>query len=39
MAALVKYHGADFSCKRCPESPVDLVSGREIEIVSLEVAD
>ena len=31
--------GPDFTCKTCPEGPVDIVSGREIEIISLEVSD
>ena len=31
--------GPDFTCKTCPKGAVDIVSGREIEILSLEVAD
>ena len=31
--------GPDFTCETCPKGSVDIVSGREIEIISLEVAD
>lgn len=31
--------GPDFRCKTCQSSEVDILSGREIEILSLEVAE
>ncbi|MDF1593285.1 MAG: hydrogenase maturation nickel metallochaperone HypA [Desulfobacterales bacterium] len=31
--------GPDFRCKTCPDGEVDIVTGREIEIISLEVAE
>lgn len=31
--------GPDFTCKTCPGSEIDLLTGREIEITSLELAD
>ena len=31
--------GPDFRCKTCPDGEVDILSGREIEIISLEVAE
>jgi hydrogenase nickel incorporation protein HypA/HybF len=31
--------GPDFTCKTCQNSAVDILSGREIEIISLEVAE
>ncbi len=31
--------GPDFTCKTCPHSEVDILSGREIEILSIEVAE
>jgi len=31
--------GPDFTCKRCHNSDIDILSGREIEIISLEVAE
>ena len=31
--------GPDFTCKTCRNSEVDILSGREIEIISLEVAE
>jgi len=30
--------GPDFTCKTCQNGEVDILSGREIEIISLEVA-
>lgn len=30
--------GPDFTCKKCHEASVDIVSGRELDIVSIEVA-
>jgi len=31
--------GPDFRCKTCQDGEVDILSGREIEIISLEVAE
>lgn len=31
--------GPDFTCKTCRNGEVDILSGREIEIISLEVAE
>ena len=31
--------GPDFTCKTCQDGEVDILSGREIEIISLEVAE
>lgn len=31
--------GADFRCKTCQNGEVDILSGREIEILSLEVSE
>jgi hydrogenase nickel incorporation protein HypA/HybF len=31
--------GPDFRCKTCQDGEVDILSGREIDIISLEVAD
>lgn len=31
--------GSDFTCKTCESGTVDILSGREIEILSLEVAE
>ena len=31
--------GPDFTCKTCQNGGVDILSGREIEIISLEVAE
>jgi len=31
--------GPDFTCKTCQDGEVDILTGREIEIISLEVAE
>jgi len=31
--------GPDFTCKTCKDGEVDILTGREIEIISLEVAE